>query len=95
MQILSACGLLCNECNFFGKECSGCKQVEGKPFWTSELKIDTCPLYNCSVNERKYNNCGDCSEVPCKTFREMKDPNTTQEEHEKYLIERVNRLKIK
>jgi hypothetical protein len=93
MQIISACGILCNECNFFGKECSGCNQVEGKPFWTSEYKIEVCPLYNCSVNDKNFKNCGECAELPCKTLRGMKDPNSTQEEHEKSIIERVNRLK--
>lgn len=93
MQILSACGILCNECNFFGKECQGCIQQLGKPFWTVEYKIPACPLYDCSVNERKYKNCGDCAELPCKTYREMKDPNSTEEEHQQSIIDRVKRLK--
>jgi hypothetical protein len=31
-QLLSACGLICNECNFFGNECQGCYLVLGAPF---------------------------------------------------------------
>jgi hypothetical protein len=68
--------------------------VKGQTFWAMEhLPTKVCPLYDCSVNKRNYKDCGDCVEVPCTIFREMKDPNSTDEEHQKSLIDRVSRLK--
>jgi len=93
MNNLSACGLLCDTCEFFKNQCLGCHQQKGKPFWTTEYKVKVCPLYDCSVNQKNLKDCGSCDELPCKTFKEMKDPNSTLEEHEKGIIERVNRLK--
>jgi hypothetical protein len=31
--------------------------------------------------------------LPCNMFREMKDPNSTEEEHQLSLVQRVHRLK--
>jgi hypothetical protein len=93
-MILSACGLICSECEFFGKTCNGCHAVKGQTFWALEhMPSKVCPLYDCSLNKRGYKDCGDCAEVPCKTFREMKDPNSTEEEHQRSLLERVGRLR--
>jgi len=93
-MILSACGLICDECEFYQKECNGCIAVEGQTFWAKEMMPDkTCPLYNCSVNVKGFKNCGDCKELPCKMFREMKDPNSSEEEHQLSLVQRVERLK--
>ena len=50
-------------------------------------------LYDCSVNTRNYKDCGDCAELPCKMFREMKDPNSTEEQHQKSLLTRVSLLR--
>lgn len=95
-MILSVCGLICSECEFFGNRCAGCKRVKGQTFWAVEhLPGKVCPLYNCAINQRGYNDCGDCVEVPCTMFREMKDPNSTDEQHSQGLIDRVTRLKQK
>ena len=94
-MILSACGLICDECEFYGEECKGCLAVSGQTFWAKEMMPDhTCPLYNCSVNEKGFKSCGDCSGLPCKMFREMKDPGSTEEEHQLSLVQRVGRLKV-
>lgn len=91
--VLSACGLLCNECDF-KNQCNGCYKVKGRTFWAKEIMPNkTCPLFNCSVTERKFNSCGQCAELPCKKFTELKDPNITIEEHEKSINERIRRLK--
>jgi len=93
-MLLSNCGLRCDECEFFGKTCDGCKAVKGQTFWAKEMMPDkTCPLYQCAVNTRSYKDCGDCAELPCKMFREMKDPNSTEEEHQQMLLKRVALLK--
>lgn len=91
---LSACGLIFDECEFYVKECNGCIAVKGQTFWAKEMMPDkTCPLFNCSVNDKGFKSCGDCEELPCKMFREMKDPNSSDEEHKLSLIQRVARLK--
>jgi hypothetical protein len=91
---LSACGLICDECEFFNKTCTGCIKVKGSTFWAKEMMPSkVCPLYDCSVNKKGYKNCGDCSELPCKMFREMKDPNSTEEQHQKSLLKRVELLR--
>jgi hypothetical protein len=93
-MILSACGLICDECEFYKKECDGCIAVKGQTFWAREMMPDrTCPLFNCSVNVKGFGSCGDCNELPCKLFREMKDPNSTEEQHQLSLVQRVERLK--
>jgi hypothetical protein len=91
---LSACGLNCSECEFFNKTCAGCTKVKGSTSWAKEMipnKI--CPLFDCSVNKKELRNCGDCSELPCKMFREMKDPKTSDEEHQKSIQKRVFSLR--
>ena len=93
-MLLSACGLICDECEFFNKTCTGCINVKGSTFWAKEMMVTkVCPMYDCSVNKREYKNCGGCKELPCNLFREMKDPNSTEEEHRKSVITRVTRLR--
>ena len=71
----------------------GCYAVHGETFWAKEMMPGkVCPLYACAINDRGYESCGDCSELPCDMFREMKDPASTDEEHEKMLKVRVEHL---
>ena len=92
-MILSACGLMCDECEFFTNTCQGCHEVEGSTFWAKEtVASKICPLYSCSVKNREFKDCGDCAELPCKCFREMKDPDTSDEDHLRMLELRVERL---
>lgn len=93
-QILSSCGLICNECEFYGNQCAGCYRVKGAPFWAAEHTAEgICPLFKCAVVDKKYNSCGQCPDLPCELFIRMQDPNTSDEEHQKSLKERVTRLK--
>jgi hypothetical protein len=93
-MILSACGLICDECEFYNRTCTGCIDVKGSPSWAKEMMpAKVCPLYDCAVNKKGFKNCGDCSELPCKMFREMKDPNSSEEEHQKSIITRTERLR--
>lgn len=94
-QLLSACGLFCDECNFYNNGCTGCYAVDGSTFWAVQFVPEkVCALYNCSVNKNKFGSCGQCSELPCKMFKEQKDPSTSEEEHLKSIEERVSRLKV-
>lgn len=93
-KIISACGLLCEDCDYFNNDCQGCYIVKGSTFWAKEIMPDKiCPLYKCSIIDRKYNNCGQCSELPCQKFIDLKDPNISDERHNKSIDERVSRLK--
>lgn len=91
---ISACGLVCEDCEFFNKTCTGCYNVKGSTFWAVEMMPqNVCPLFNCSVNGKAFINCGDCPELPCKMFIEMKDPNLSDKEHEENIVKRVALLK--
>jgi hypothetical protein len=91
---LSVCGLKCNECEFFNKRCNGCVAVKGSTFWAIEMMPSkVCPLFDCSVNQKGFKDCGDCAELPCKVFRDMKDPETSDDEHQRMLLERVKLLR--
>ena len=93
-NLLSSCGLHCNECPFYGKPCAGCHQVSGKTFWAEEhIPGGICPLYGCAHNTKKLEHCGGCAELPCKIYYEMKDPNSSQEDHLAMITLRTERLK--
>lgn len=92
-MLLSACGLICDECEYFNKTCSGCIDVKGATFWAKEMVPGkVCPMYDCAVNKKEFKNCGGCSELPCKLFYDMKDPKSTDEEHQKSIGIRVTLL---
>lgn len=93
-SLISACGLECHTCEFFGKNCEGCHAVKGRPFWTAEhMGGNPCPLYACAVEERGLKDCGHCAELPCKKFHDLKDPRTSDEEHRKGIEKRVALLR--
>jgi hypothetical protein len=92
--LVSACGLNCSLCSWYPNTCSGCHSVKGSTFWAKEaLPNKTCVLYSCAVNDKGYTDCGECDELPCKRFFELKDPNTSQEEHLASIQMRAARLK--
>jgi len=92
-MLLSACGLICDECEYFNKTCTGCIDVKGSTFWAKEMAPGkVCPMYDCAVNKKEFKNCGGCSELPCKLFYDMKDPKSTDEEHQKSIGIRVTLL---
>lgn len=90
---ISSCGIDCSVCEHLNVTCLGCKETSGKPFWT---KFDgmppVCPLSDCAA-KRGYKSCGECAELPCKLFLEMKDPHSTDEEHQEGIKTRVGNLK--
>ncbi|MCK9617060.1 MAG: DUF3795 domain-containing protein [Lentimicrobiaceae bacterium] len=93
MQV-SPCGVHCDECLFFEKECNGCRHIEGKVFWAVEhLPEKICPMFDCAVNEKHFPGCGSCNELPCHWYYEMKDPSMTDEEHKISIETRVKILK--
>lgn len=90
---LSVCGCDCVACDYFKKsECLGCSEIKGKVWWASYVSATACPIYTCVNDEKRLDNCGMCSEMPCKLWRELKDPNHTDDQHEASINERVENL---
>ena len=93
-MILSTCGLKCDECEFYTKTCAGCRNVKGATFWAIEMMpTKECSLYDCAVNQRGFTDCGDCAELPCETFLQMKDPSISDEENQRMVGMRVALLR--
>lgn len=88
---LSCCGTECSECGCYGNMCKGCNESLGKVFHAP--KGEACPIYECSINQKKKKGCGDCENVPCKIWRKTKDPSYSDEEFAKNIEERVARLR--
>jgi hypothetical protein len=93
-MILSTCGLKCDECEFYNKTCAGCRNVKGATFWAVDMMpAKVCPLYHCAVKQRGFRDCGECPELPCATFLQMKDPATSDEDHQRMIGVRVSLLR--
>lgn len=90
--MLSKCGINCSECYAYTKECAGCEEVSGKPFWTGHIGGGPCPVYKC-CGDKEYTNCGKCSQLPCKEWIDLKDPSLSDEEHMESINKRVKLLK--
>lgn len=88
---LSCCGSECKTCGCYGTMCKGCNESLGKVFHAPEGQA--CPIYECSMNQKKYKSCKDCDQVPCDIWRSTKDPSFSEEEFEKNIKERVERLR--
>jgi len=56
------------------------------------INVESCPLYNCSINIKQLEHCGLCRKLPCSTFLDVGDPNLSDEEAEKALVARQNDL---
>ncbi|MEW6095809.1 MAG: DUF3795 domain-containing protein [bacterium] len=87
------CGLYYGTCEYFEKQqCQGCGNVNGKPFWTTQMKVEVCPLYDCCVNKKQLEHCGLCDELPCQTFTGFYDPSLSEEEAKKAVSARQQEL---
>ena len=92
-SMISVCGLECDTCRAFGTVCKGCRPENGKPFWTKNEGKRFCEMFSCCIYKKKLNHCGECEQVPCKHYRQSKDPLLSEEEFEQALEARVDRLK--
>jgi len=88
---LSCCGTECAECSYYGNLCKGCNESLGRVFHAP--KGQACPIYECSVNQKKWKNCRECAGVPCDIWRGTKDPSLSEEAFERNIQERIGRLK--
>ncbi|HPB02403.1 MAG TPA: DUF3795 domain-containing protein [Bacteroidales bacterium] len=90
---ISICGLDCSTCPEYGKQCQGCVASQGKIFWAVHYNMDKCPLHKCCTDEHNYAHCGQCEQLPCKTYFDMRDPSYTEEQHLEGITKRVEVLK--
>ena len=88
---VSCCGTECANCDYYGTMCQGCNASFGKVVHAPEGQA--CPIYECTINQKKLKGCGACSNVPCDIWRKTKDPSFAEEEFEQNIQERVNRLR--
>jgi len=99
---LSVCGIDCAvmsiECNnsceeLIKKPCRGCNAEGGRLFWTKYLGLETCPIYNCCVNIKQFDHCGQCVELPCEIYFNTKDPSMSDEVFNQAIQKRVDVLR--
>jgi len=79
-KIETVCGYSCSDCDHHGSECEGCNNTHGKPFWTQFVCINTCPIYECCVNDRMLPHCGRCPDLICERFTRFSDPAMSAEQ---------------
>lgn len=91
--MLSPCGCDCQECKEYKQSCAGCREIDGKVFWAGYMDASVCPMYDCSINKKQIEHCGQCGELPCKLFYDTRDPSVSPEEHEAGIISRAANLK--
>jgi hypothetical protein len=93
-RIIACCGVECQTCvKYKAEECRGCPEEAGKPFWIEYVDKDVCPIYECCVKDKKFANCGKCSNFPCSKSYECKDPSISDDEFEKILIQQAKIFK--
>ena len=92
-KIVSPCGTICSDCKDYQINCAGCSELEGKVYWTKYVNLKICPLYDCPVNKHKYKTCAECKDIPCKKWRDLKDPNISDKAFDKEIEERLVVLK--
>ncbi len=91
-NLAPVCGLYCGSCEYYKKSCEGCRNVQGKPFWTTQMKVEICPLYGCCIIKKQLDHCGLCDELPCETFNKFRDPSLSPEEAKQAVLNRQNEL---
>ncbi len=89
---MSCCGTVCSDCEYYPADCQGCGEIKGKVFWLEYIGEICCDIYKCCVNQRKYEHCGQCEELPCGRY-DRDDPTKTKEENEADHVMQMKNLK--
>ncbi len=92
-KLASVCGFYCGSCVYLNGPCAGCLPLEGKPFWAGEMPEATCLIYDCCRNEKEFEHCGLCPELPCSVFLGLRDPSMSDEAFKESLDRRVSNLR--
>lgn len=90
--MLTKCGVDCSTCPSYEKDCAGCEAIKGNVYWTEHIGGGTCPIYKC-CEDNSHEHCGKCGSLPCNTWKELKDPSMTDEQHLDALNQRVKLLR--
>jgi len=89
----TVCGSFCTDCRFYGNECKGCHENNGKPFWAEHNGFTVCPIHECCVSKEHHVHCGRCEKLLCQLFRDIRDPVSTDEQFEAGLKAREAELR--
>ena len=105
---ISVCGIdckeyfACNKCSSICKNmhaifdskkpCEGCNAIHEKILLNRNISLNICPIYVCVTN-RQYKHCGECEQIPCDIYYELKDPFITDSVHKLNIEERIKVLK--
>lgn len=90
---ISVCGADCSDCTHMkDSSCLGCFHIQGRIWWAKYLNAEICPIYDC-VEKKGIDHCGSCPGIPCDLWRDLKDPSYLDEENERSILERIDRLK--
>lgn len=92
-KIISCCGVVCSECQYFPEACSGCPAIKGQVFWLEYTGGTVCDIYECCVNTKKLVHCGKCEKLPCNRYNGS-DPTKTAEENENDFIKQLAQLRL-
>lgn len=91
---ITSCGIKCEECvQYKNKVCDGCHKSMGKACWLKYYEEDTCPIYECSVNQNGLNHCGECEKLPCEKWGKYKDIDITKEDIKKIETQNIQMLR--
>lgn len=91
-EIVSCCGVVCSECQYYPAECGGCPSVQGRVFWLEYTEESICGIYDCCVGQKKLAHCGQCDQLPC-TLYEGSDPTRSAEENEATFQKQMKKLR--
>lgn len=92
-KIISCCGVVCSECQYYPIDCKGCPPIKGEVFWLEYTNEKVCAIYDCCLNIKKLTHCGKCKELPCDRYHGF-DPTKTPEENESDLIKQLTLLRL-
>lgn len=54
---------------------------------------DACAIYDCTVNQKQFKNCGECSKAPCEIWMKTRDPKYSDEEFAENVKTRIQALR--
>lgn len=92
-KVVSCCGVICSECEYFEKSCKGCTDIGGKPFWLEFTGQSICDIYDCCINRNRYKHCGQCLDLPCD-FYEQDDPTKSKQENNETFQKQLAQLAV-
>jgi len=91
-QLISCCGTVCSDCEYYPNDCAGCAEIKGNVFWLQYMDAKICPIFDCCVNNKQFKHCGMCERLPCDNYG-ISDPTKSEEDNAEILEKQLNQLK--